>query len=177
MLEICCGTEPDDGADAYRRLLFEKRHTDPRDPSREVDRMLFMCVNFIQLCKSARLFRKGSRKEVLESMRELGADRAADYGEAGREALYSEFRNAAVRYFKTCESASYNRRLFGLAASGDENRKERMCRDAWQMSEGLAVRTGLQAEMEVWNRAVLDAFAATGGSAREAFRAYAERMA
>ena len=176
MFEACCAEEPDDGANEYRRLLFQKRHTDPRDPAHEVDYMLFMCVNFIQLCKSARVFKNGARKEVLTSMRDLGFGQTEEYGEAGREALYQEIRNAAARYFKTCESSGYNRRLFGLMSSGEDNRKDRMCRDAWQMSEGLAGRTGLQHEMKEWNRGVLDAFAATGDGAREAFRDYCNRM-
>ncbi len=176
MFEACCAEEPDDGANEYRRLLFQKRHTDPRDPAHEVDYMLFMCVNFIQLCKSARVFKNGARKEVLTSMRDLGFGQTEEYGEAGREALYQEIRNAAARYFKTCESSGYNRRLFGLMSSGEDNRKDRMCRDAWQMSEGLAGRTGLQHEMKEWNRGVLDAFAATGGWAADAFQDYCSRM-
>ena len=63
--------------------------------------MLFMCVNFLQLCKSARVFKNGARKEVLTAMKDLGFDRAVEFGEAGREALYQEIRNAATRYFKT----------------------------------------------------------------------------
>ena len=176
ILEELCASGPDDGANAYRKELFDARHLDTNRPGHEVDRMLFMCVNFIQLCKSARMFKKGARRDVLASMEELLFDRAAQYGEAGKEALYREIRNAAVRYFKTCESSGYNRHLFGLTASGDESRKTRMCRDAWQMSEGLSRRTGLEAEMAEWNRGVLGAFAATGGDAREAFRAYGEKM-
>ena len=29
LLERLCAEEPDDGANAYRRILFEARHTDP----------------------------------------------------------------------------------------------------------------------------------------------------
>ena len=175
MLAQLCESLPEDGAGEYRKQLLTARHTDPARPGHEVDRMLFMCVSFIQMYKSARLFAKGTRKDVLTAMKEMGFERARDFGEAGEEALYQEIRNAAARYFKTCESASYNRRLFGLAASGEENRKNRMCRDAWQMSEGLATRTGLTEEMKIWNRGVLDAFAATGEGAREMFRAFGEK--
>lgn len=138
--------------------------------------MLFMCVSFLPLYKSARWFRGSAAKEVRATMKELALDRADEYGEAGREARYGEMYNAAARYFKTCESPSYNRRFFGLAASGDESKKSRMCRDAWQMSEGLASRTGLEQEMSEWNRAVLDAFANTGGDARSAFTEYSRKM-
>ena len=176
MFGACLAEEADDGANEYRKRLFDKRHTDPRDPGHEVDYMLFMCVNFIQLYKSARVFKSGSRKEVLSAMKDLGFNEAGQYGGAGREALVQEIRNAAARYFRTCESSGYNRRLFGLMSSGEDNRRERMCRDAWQMSEGLAGRTGLQEEMAEWNRGILDAYAETPGGSREAFRAYGDRM-
>lgn len=176
ILEQNCETEADDGANAYREQLFEARHTDRKRPGHEVDLMLFMCVNFIQLYKSARMFRGSAVKEIRATMKELALDQADAYGEAGREARYGEMYNAAARYFKTCESPGYNRRLFGLTASGDEGRKSRMCRDAWQMSEGLAARTGMEAELAEWNRAVLDAFAATGGDARDAYQAYSRKM-
>ena len=52
MFEACCEEEPDDGANEYRRLLFEARHIDPKSPDRVLDRMLFQCVNFLQLCRS-----------------------------------------------------------------------------------------------------------------------------
>ena len=129
LLAACSGDAPEDGTERFRKQLFQARHTDPKRPEHEVDLMLFMCVNFIQLYKSARLFRKGARRDVLASFSQLQCDQAAAFGDAGQEALYLEFRNAAARYFKTCESPGYNRRFFGLAASGEENRRERMCRD------------------------------------------------
>ena len=176
LLAACSGDASEDGTERFRKQLFQARHTDPKRPEHEVDLMLFMCVNFIQLYKSARLFRKGARRDVLASFSQLQCDQAAAFGDAGQEALYLEFRNAAARYFKTCESPGYNRRFFGLAASGEENRRERMCRDAWQMSEGLARRVGLNEEMTQWNRAVSDALAATGEDAEASFRALREKM-
>lgn len=176
MLERLCSSEPDDGANAYRRQLFEARHADARSPGREVDRMLFQCVSFMQLCQSARLFKSGARKDVLRSLRELRFDLAGQYGEAGERALYWEIRNTAARYLSTCESPGYNRGLFGLAPSRDTGRQERVARDIWQMSAGLAQRTGLTEELALWNRAVLDAYFATGEGARARFDAYAGKM-
>ena len=163
MLAALCENEPDDGANAYRRLLLDARHTDPRDPGREVDRMLFMCVSFIQLCQSARLFRRGAAKDARRAMSEMRFDEAITYGEAGEKALYWEIRNAAARYLSTCLSPGYNRGLFGLAPSRDAGRQERIARDIWSMTDGLARRAGLEAEMALWARAVRDSYIRAGG--------------
>ena len=172
-----CAGEPDDGANEYRRLLFEARHLDPKSPDRTLDRMLFQCVNFLQLCRSAWLFKGGAIKEVRRAMKELRFDLAGQYGEAGTGALYWEIRNAAARYLSTCESPSYNRRLFGLAPSRPEARDDRVVRDIWQMAEGLALRTGLETEMALWDQAVLDAYGMTGEDAAARFSAYCGKMA
>ena len=176
ILETLCASEPDDGANACRRLLFEARHTDPRDPKRQVDRMLFMCVNFLQLCQSSRLFRGFAVKEVERTLKELRCAEAEACGEAGERALYWEMRNAVARYLSTCESPSYNRSLFGLAPSRDENRQERILQDIWRMSAGLAHRIGLEEKLRLWNQAVLDAYCLTGDSARARFDAYNRKM-
>ena len=76
MLDELCASEPDDGANEYRRRLFEARHVDLKAPGRPVDRMLFMCVCFMQLCQSSRLFRGGAIREVRRSMNELRFDLA-----------------------------------------------------------------------------------------------------
>ena len=174
MLDELCASEPDDGANEYRRQLFEARHVDPKAPGRAVDRMLFMCVCFMQLCQSARLFRGGAIREVRRSMNELRFDLAGQYGEAGARALYWEIRNAAARYLSTCSSPSYNRRLFGLAPSREENREDRVARDIWQMTEGLSRRTGLERELALWNQAVRDAYCLTGEGAKRRLDACGE---
>ena len=57
-LDILCMTEPDDGANEYRRMLFKARHVDEKQPGHEVDRFLFNCLSFAQLWASAKLFKK-----------------------------------------------------------------------------------------------------------------------
>ena len=162
MLEKLCASEPDDGANAYRRLLFEARHVDARNPGRELDRMLFMCVNFMQVYQTTRLFRGGAIKEVRRSLQELRFDLAGQYGEAGRRALYWECRNAVARYLSTCESPSYNRGLFGMAPSRDTGRQERIARDIWMMSAGITRYTGMEEDLALWDQAVLDAYCMAG---------------
>jgi len=152
-------TEPDDGANEYRLALFKARYEDEKTPGRYVDRFLFQCVNFGQVYKSARIFRKGAKREIEKTVREVMLfDGAPAYGEAGERALYWELRNAAARYFKTCTSPEYGRALFGLLKSGDVNRKERMCRDAREMSADLSERLGLARELRIWNEAVRDSW-------------------
>ena len=112
MLETLCASEPDDGANAYRRTLLDARHVDPKNPGHEVDRMLFMCVSFMQLCQSARMFKGSAIREVRRSLQELRFDQAGAYGEAGTRALYWEIRNAAARYLSTCSAPGKPRLLW-----------------------------------------------------------------
>ena len=176
MLDELCMTEPDDGANEYRQLLFAARHSDGRRAEGEVDRMLFACISFVQICQSAKMFRRSAAKEVERTLQQLRYDDAAAYGEAGERALYWEIRNACARYFSTCAASSYNRKVFGLMSSSDDSRLERICRDTWQMSEGLAARTRLEARMALWNRAVLDAYSMTDGGALDRFLRFRREM-
>ena len=157
MLEELIQAEPDDGANRYRQMLLEARHG-AKKAGAEVDRFLFQFVNLVQLYRSSKLFRGSARRETEKMMRELLWTEAAQYGEAGERALYWELRNAAMRYFKTCEGSLYNRALFGMVPSSDAGRKERVSKEVWQMTDGICGRTGLDAEMMLWKRAVLDAY-------------------
>lgn len=175
LFEQLCLTEPDDGANAYRRQLFEARHVDPKQPGREVDRFLFNCLSFSQIWASARMFKKHARREVLDALREMHSDRAAEYGEAGERAFYWEIRNAAARYLKTCEGSGYNRALFGMIASGDDSRAERICRDVWRSTDGLAERLDLGDELRVWSRAVQDSYFMSDPGAQRRYNEYCEK--
>lgn len=174
-LEEMCMLEPDDGANRFRLWLYEARYTDPARPGRMVDRFLFQCVNFVSLYNSARIFRRSAAKEVRGNLVRMGFDEVRSYGEAGEKALYWELRNAVARYFKTCESASYGRSLFGIVGAGG-GRADRVCRDAWQMSLGLSRSTGLVEEMALWNRAVRDSHSMLDGAAAQRFDALAQQM-
>ena len=176
MLSALCASEPDDGANAFRQALLEARHGGDRPGGREQDRFLYLCVSFVPLCQSARLFRRSAAKEIEAAMKLLRLGEALALGEAGEKALYWEIRNAAARYFKTCEGAGYNRALFGMMASGDEGRLDRICRDVWQMTDGLAWRARMEARMALWCRAVKDAYAVTDGGAARRLAKYADKM-
>ena len=168
-------SEPDDGANAYRERIFAARHTDPKDPGREVDFFLFQCVSLIQTYHIANFSHRNAIKEVENAFQIMLYDEASQYGEAGEKALYWELRNVAARYFKTCETTGYNRALFGLIQSGSEGRLDRMCRDAWQITRGLARRIGLEERMSIWNRAVLDAYLQADGNGAERLKKVEEK--
>ena len=175
MLDELCMLEPDDGANAFRLWLYKARYEDAARPGQPVDRFLFQCVNFVQLYGTARIFRRSAAKEVRESLALMGFGRLAEFGGAGERALYWELRNAVARYFRTCESPGYRRGVFGLVGAG-ESRGAHVCRDAWEMSLGLARRTGLEDEMALWNRAVTDGYAVLDPQAAERFAALDRKM-
>ena len=168
-------SEPDDGANEYRIRLFQTRYVDEKKTENWVDRFLFQCVNFIQLYKSMGPFRKSARKELKKALGEMLFEDAGLYGEAGEKALYWEIRNASARYFKTCESSGYGRSLFGLLSSGEVNRMERMCRDTWEMTEGLEDKYEMAGDMKIWSRAVKDSFFASGAGAEAAYYRYLQK--
>lgn len=175
-LDILCMTEPDDGANEYRRMLFKARHVDEKQPGHEVDRFLFNCLSFAQLWASAKLFKKHAKKEALQALSDMLYDRAPAYGEAGERAFYWEIRNAAVRYLMTCQHSGYNRAFFGMIASGDESRADRICRDVWRMTDGLAERLDLRDALRVWSRAVQDAYFMSDPGAERKYREYGEKQ-
>ena len=172
MLDTLCMSEPDDGANAYRYLLFRRRHTDPKDSTREVDHYLFQCVNLGQVYRTARLFKKGAVREVENITVSLGFDQAEKYGEAGEKALYWEIRNGAARFFATCADPAYNRALFGLVSSTETGRKEQMIRDVYAMTDGLIQRTGCQEQLRLWKMGVLDQMTASFPDVGGAYEAY-----
>ena len=175
MLTELMKTEPDDGANMYRYALLDARHGAKKHEQGEIDRYLFQFVNMVQVYRSARIFRKSAAREILKTMRELKWSDAPLYGEAGERALYWELRNAAARFFKTCESPQFNRSLFGMVASGDAGRQNRVCEEVWQMTRGLSERTGLHDELRIWNAAVTDAYCQFDGGAMERLAAYKPR--
>ncbi len=172
MLEELVLCEADDGANEYRMRLFNARHGERKGDKETLDRFLFQFVNLVQVYRSSRMFKKSARREVQKLLREFLWNEAPAYGEAGERALYWELRNAAMRYFKTCESPGYNRALFGLVARGEDSRQERILREVWQMTRGLAERTGLEEEMKVWCCAVIDAYCQFDVNGMERIMAY-----
>ena len=150
--------EPDDGAGRYRARVFELRHTDPADPSHEIDRLLWQCVNFIQVSASARFFKKKARKDVEACLLAIGYDELCGGGEAGKSAIYWEIRNGVRRYLKTCADSGYHRVLFGLMSSGQDSRSRQMGQDIRDMTVTLSSRLELAERLRLWNQAAIDEY-------------------
>lgn len=176
ILEELFMTQPDDGANEYRRLLFSRRYEEPRTPGKYVDRMLFQCANLTQIYKSSRIFKRSAKKEIKQIWEDFLFEVAGDYGEPGEKALYWEIRNASARYFKTCLSDSYGRTLFGIMKSGDLNRQEKTCRDAWEMSEGVSARLGEGERMRIWNMAVRDSYFMSDANAKDRWETFIRQV-
>ena len=169
MLEELLEKETDDGANAYRKRLADLRYGVSPDTGARTDMLLWQCVNFSQIYSSSRFFKGMGRKEVRQALEQLGYDEASSYGEAGESALYWELRNGARRYFQTCMGADYRRMLFGLMSSGEESKKEQMCKDAWHMSGGLSARLGLEDYMQLWTKAVQDEYFSCDPAGRQRY--------
>ena len=88
-------------------------------------------------------------------------------------ALYWEYRNAARRYFATTASKGYGRKVFGIIAANEEDRKKRSCADAYEMSIGLARRLALDEEMTLFSDAVRDEYSCYDAAAAERLEDYA----
>jgi hypothetical protein len=151
-------TEPDDGANELRKKLMDARYKDPKDDTREVDNFLWQCLNLPYLYKRAKVMKFGVQKEVRKGLQDLCLDQAAEYGEAGEKAVYWEVRNAIKRYFSTCTGSHYRRKVFGVMAASEDEKKIQILKDAWQMSYGIAGIIGLEEEMKLYCQAVRDEY-------------------
>ena len=166
----------DDGADAYRQRLFSLRYMEEGKDEPSVDRFLWAFVNLVQVYSSSRFLKRSGRKEVQQFLEKSGFPEAEPYGEAGREALYWEIRNAAKRYFKTCTGSEYRRTLFGLLGPGAADQKREMCKEVWMMTLGLEKRLGMSQELELWTKAVHDEYYLTDPRAQEKLQELSRSM-
>jgi hypothetical protein len=149
----------DTDVDLFRKLWI-LRYCDPKNAKQRVDTFLWQIVNLMCLYRVSRFFSKGTEKEIDDAMKTLGFSVAAGYGDAGREGLYLEFRNAARRYFGTCENKSYGKKLMGIATMNENERIDKMARETWQLTEGLPGRFQTGDDMALFCKAVRDEFIA-----------------
>lgn len=160
LLEQYGETNPQDvDVDLFRKLWI-LRYTDPKNAKQRVDAFLWQIVNLMCLYRVSKFFSGGTEKEIDAAMRTLGFSDAAEYGNAGREVLYLEFRNAARRYFGTCENKSYGKKLMGIVTMNENERSDKMARETWQLTEGLSGRFETSDDMALFCKAVSDEFIA-----------------
>ncbi len=159
----------DDGANAFRKELFGRRHSDPENPSRRVDRWLWYFVNMTVLYRSAKLFPRRARREADAIFRDMGLFEAVSGGEAEQASFYWEARNAFRRYLSTTKSPSYRRKIFGVMQASDSDRDWQTADDAYAVSEGLARRLGMEEQLKLYCDAVSHEYAALDDGAAERF--------
>lgn len=143
---------------ALLHTLWSLRYEDPEKAERRVDTFLWQIVNLICLYRVSGFFRGGAEKELHAAVGALGFSTAEPYGSAGRETLYLEFRNAAQRYFSTCENKSYGKKLMGFVTMNEKERREKLAREVWQLTEGLPGRFECDADAELFFQAVREEF-------------------
>jgi len=158
LLEKYEEANPQDADVNLFRRLWTLRYTDPKNPKQCVDTFLWQIINLICLYRVSGFFSKGTEKEIDEAMKTLGFSDAAEYGDAGREILYLEFRNAARRYFGTCDNKSYGKKLMGIVSMSENERRNKMAREVWRLTEGLSRRFETDQDMALFCKAIHDEF-------------------
>ena len=164
-----------DPAASYRKALYEYRYVDPADPQKKLDRVMLAFLDFLYLYRSSRVLPGRYVKEVQATIKALELDEKVHADPLFAEAFGMEIRNAARRYFETCKTDGYHRKFFGITASKPEEKEKQRCIDVWRMSYGLAERLGLEEEMDLFCRALSEAYRLSrvdGLTLTEAYRSY-----
>ena len=164
-----------DPAASYRKALYEYRYVDPADPQKKLDRFMLAFLDFLYLYRSSRILPGRYVKEVKTTIGSLELDERVHTDPLFAEAFSLEVRNAARRYFETCKTDGYHRKFFGITASKPEEKEKQRCIDVWRISYGLAERLGLEEEMDLFCRALSEAYRLSrvdGLTLAEAYRSY-----
>lgn len=172
LLEHLRDTLEDDGANEFRRVLFEKRHRDPKQKDRLVDRYLWQLVFLPGLYKKRNYFFANVKKELQGVQEELMLAGFRPLKEAEEAALYWDIRNAADRYFATCSGARYGRKMFGMKLAEGDEKRQKACEDAWIVSTGLLIHAQMEKELQILGDAVRDSYFNYDVSGREMYEAY-----
>ena len=161
----------DDGANAFREELMELRYTDPRDSSHKVDNFLWNMVILPGYMRPMYFIKAIGEREIKGVIRELGLENAEDWDETKRSAAYWEYRNTAARYLSTCEGPSYAKKLFGTMHSSAEEKLAKTTKDFYSMAVLVPAKYGVEKELELFIRALKDAFLAYSPDAARLWRA------
>ena len=176
--EYLSGAPSEDPAAEYRKVLFDYRYTDPKDPERRVDNYMWALLSLMYTHRGSVIFPHRNVKEVRRIMKDLERDERVHTDECFAEAFMLEVRNAVRRYFDTCKSDNYHKKLFGMTHSSSDEKEKQRCIDTWKMSAGLAQRVGLEDEMSLFNRAVAEEYRLSRADAltlEEAYRNYKKK--
>ena len=170
---------PEEPAKALAADLLNRRYV--RRGDLEVDRFFACMMEFMGIARSGGPA-GNIRKTARSYMEELGFFSLAGEGELGEELLRMEAGNAVLRYLDTCSDAAYGRKLFGLMASTEEEKRLLAAKDIRSACDGFAERLGnidaedLKAALSLYCRGMREAYLNTSPKARELYeRAGAKR--
>ena len=141
----------------HMKRFFNLRHEKTGENGKLIDGFLWEVMNLPIVYDGRLLFVKGRQKQVRESLRKMGYyDDVED--EAVKTALYWEIRNTVRRYIECCQNPNYRKKMFGVVALDDDERKTQILKDCWKMSAGVAARAEMEEEMELFIKAVKDEY-------------------
>lgn len=167
---------PDDGLNAFRKEVHEKRYPNPGKRGTQMDMFLLSIVYFPGIYSKKISVFGNTEKEIGKACKDLMLDRVASLSEEEKAILYLELHNAADLYFFTCNDAGYGRKMFGLVQAKDEERMTQVCSEAWILSKGIPKLGGKVEEMQLFSEAVLDAYYRFDRKAEKRLKAYEELM-
>ena len=136
----------------FLRELYDDRYSDHEGKGRkDVDWWLWRCICLQILYNRGSFLRRFRDKEISAIISELRMN-----DEVHEAYLYHEYRNLCRRYLSTCRSGSYASRFMGFRQASDDEKVLRACADVWQMSAGVAKKTGNFEAMKLWIEAFRD---------------------
>lgn len=150
--------DKNDEAVRIRKALFDRRFAPAKDTGYP-DKYLYALIQILQMRNEGKGPFGIKRKRIIKELEVFGYAGREDHTAAEEDAMHSEVVNAALRYFKTCLSPEYRRKLFGTMTPSDAERRAHIRNDAYDMSYGFAARMDLQKEASFLCRAVPEAYA------------------
>ena len=155
LLEELTSTQPDDGANDFRKRIFNYRYVDEKKPEHTIDRFLWIGCMFRDINHNASLFTFFEKKQVAKYVKELGLDQVASLSSKEKACLYQEYKHAFKRYLESCMSGNYHS-LFGMVQPEDEKRIAAAKGDIRSMSTGIAAQFHLEDSFTLWTDAATD---------------------
>ncbi|MDO4976088.1 MAG: hypothetical protein Q4E53_02385 [Eubacteriales bacterium] len=151
-------TEADDGANALRKELFQWRYTDPKKPGKRVDKGIWEMVVMPAHMSGFIAFRSRIQQHIDDSLKSLRMTKEIKNDDVLLSAVYWEMRNIARRFYDTCKSSQYGRKLFGMKESTWPEKQIRCAHDVWTMAEIVPEKFDRKNEMQIFSDAVIDEF-------------------
>ena len=145
----------------------------------EADLYLRNILTMLTIYRNGGLFFKHSKKEVLAMLQEIQLDERPLQDKNFEDILYREIRNAFRRYFSTCQSSAYGKKLLGTVDASEEEKEILRCTETWIASYGMASHLGLTSQMAIWCRAANDEYCASVqgvSSLEDAYIAYGGKI-